>query len=96
MEIEKIQRIVYAPKLIVTEDLPIGGVFFITRCEDENFCMRLPGGEAVQRVMQNLLINRGGIASLRCAVKLARFCYELKFSDLSYVFDLIQKEAKRE
>jgi len=93
LEIDTIRRIVHMPKAVAVEDMPIGGLFFITRCEDENSCTLLSGGEAVQRLMQNLLTSRGGSASLRCAVKLARYCRDLKFSELSYVFDLIQKEA---
>lgn len=93
LEIETIRRIVHMPKTVATEDVPIGGLFFITRCGDENSCTPLSGGESVQRLMQNLLTSRGGSASLRCAVKLARYCRDLKFSELSYVFDLIQKEA---
>lgn len=93
LEIEIIRRIIHMPEAVATEDMPIGGLFFITRCENENCCTPLSGGEAVQRLMQNLLTSRGGSTSLRCAVKLARYCRELKFSELSYVFDLIQKEA---
>lgn len=90
LEIETIQRIVYMPKTVVVEDMPIGGIYFITRCDNENSCTPLSGGEAVQRLMQNLLTSLDGSASLRCAVKLARYCHELKFSRLSYVYDLLK------
>lgn len=94
LEIETIRRIVHMPKTVAVEDMPIGGIYFITRCDDGNSCTPLSGGEAVQRLMQNLLTSLGGSASLHCAVKLARYCRELNFSQLSYVYDLLKKETE--
>lgn len=94
LEIEKIRRIVHMPKTVVTEDTPIGGIYFITRCDDGNSCTPLSGREAVQRIMLNSLISFEGSASLHCAVKLAQYCHELRFSQLSYIYDLLKRETE--
>ncbi len=95
-EQEHFHRIVYTPKRIVTEHLPIGRIFFIKRSNDENRWESLTGAAAVQRLMENLLSSDAvGSNSLKCAIRLtsAGLCRQLLYADMQYVAGLLKYEV---
>ncbi len=91
--VEKIHRIVYLPKLTVCKSLPIGGIFFVRRTENENACMPISPSEAVQKLMLGRLSVGRESEQLKCAIRLAPLCRQLSFCDLDYVKTLLQKEV---
>jgi hypothetical protein len=92
--VEKIRRIVYTPKAIALSEVPIGGLFFITRSECTNNCESIATSEAVQMIMSSLLqYSSNSLETLKCAIKLAKNCKKLTFSDPRYVVKQINKES---
>lgn len=94
LRVEKIRRIVYTPKAIALSEVPIGGMFFITRSECTNNCEPIANSEAVQLIMSNLLqYSSNSLETLKCAIKLAKKCKKLTFSDPRYVVKQIDKAS---
>ena len=93
IDIEHLRWIVHLPEVLTSGAFPTGELFFLTRYEKENTYELLAGGEALQRLMQNLLTVRSGGDQLSSAKKLAQHCCKLHFSELAYVYDLIKKET---
>lgn len=96
INIENIHRIVYSPPKIVSDELPVGNIFFIERSPSENSCHNIPRNEAVQLLMAALISPKAKDSSrLKCAIRLASKCKRLIYSDMRYVVDLLKTEDAR-
>ena len=96
INVENIHRIVYSPQKNVSDELPVGNIFFIERSLSENSCHSIPRNKAVQLLMAALISPKANDSSrLKCAIKLASKCKRLIYSDMRYVSDLLDTEDAR-
>lgn len=87
---EDFHRIVYMPENHLSTDIPINKLYYIIRNENCNRCYKLPPAEATPLIMENILTpNVDAVSCLRCAVKLANRCYQLTYSDLNFVKEIV-------
>ncbi len=91
VKFEDFHRIVYTPQNCTKSGVPINKLYFISRQVGTNSCTKLSPGEALPRIIENLLSPHVDMGScLRYAARLAGKCYLLTYSDLNFVKEIVQ------
>lgn len=90
---EEIQRYIYSPTNCVTEIIPIGKIYFITRTEQENMASEITMTEKIASLLKSPIKNYTiDSKHLKLITRLAREykSLALKYYDMSYVKDVIE------
>lgn len=94
LEDPAIDRYVYTPDNCITKPIPLSKIFFISRTESENRLVQLHSAEKMTRLMKapitDYTVNGEYIRFISRLAATA--CYELFYSDMAYVAQVIQNE----
>lgn len=84
-------RYAFTPENRITEPLPIGGIFFIERTEEENELIRLTANEKLYGLMRSPITDYPVTGDyLRLLTRLSgKNCIKLRYSDMEYVAEVI-------
>lgn len=91
-----VDRYVWSPEDVVTAPLPLGGIFFISRSENENRSDIMSQSERIAKLMQSPIthftVNSDYLAFLK---KLSvAGCKSIIYSDMSFVASTIKETAR--
>lgn len=84
-------RMVYSPKLKLVSPAPIDRIFFLERNASKNHCQKIKFEDAVSSILQSLSSPAVFCKErISYAIKLAKQCELLQYSDLHYVVELFK------
>lgn len=85
-------RYAFTPEKCITEPLPIGGIFFIERTEDENAVIPLSANEKVYGLMHSPITEYPVTGDyLRLLTRLSgKNCRRIRYCDMEYVAEVIR------
>lgn len=85
-------RYVYSPANSVDRAIPLGGIFFITRTDDDNRVIEMNTNERILALMNSPITNYNVDSTyLKFLSRLAKFtCQKLYYSDMRFVAEVIQ------
>lgn len=88
-----IRRYIHTPENCVTEPLPLGRIFFITRTEQENQVIPMSGNEKMAALMKSPVTDyplTGEYVRFLSRLAQTAECRRLHYSDMAYVTEVIR------